>query len=111
MNPPLEQLMSVASVAESCVPALSLLAYVPQWRKLMQSRDSSSISLASWVIWAVSYVIAIFYAVTLLLVTGRGWPLVATTSLGLCFVLITIALVSRYREPEGRDQQSNQATH
>lgn len=94
----LETLLTVAGVAQSCVPICSLCAYVPQWRKLLKTRSSGSISLISWAIWACSYSIALFYSSTLLLVTGRGWPMVITTSLGLCFVLFTMVLVWRFRE-------------
>lgn len=103
MNEPLETLMWVAGVAESAVPVLSLAAYIPQWRMLMRTRDSSSISLMSWGIWAVSYVIATFYSTILLLVTGRGLPMVITTALGLCFVLFTMLLVWRTRPPAAAD--------
>ena len=99
MTQQMENLMWLAGVAESAVPVLSLAAYIPQWRVLMRSRDSSSISMISWGIWAVSYVIATFYSSMLLLTTGRGMPLVITTALGLCFVLFTMLLVWHLRRP------------
>jgi uncharacterized protein with PQ loop repeat len=98
MSNRLETLMSVASVAQSIVPLISLTAYVPQWVKLIRTKESRSISMVSWMIWAVCYGIGVFYSVVLLNVTGRGWPLVAATSLGLSFVLFTMVLVWRYRE-------------
>jgi len=103
MSDSLETLMWIAGAAESAVPVLSLAAYIPQWRMLMRSRDSSSISLMSWGIWAVSYAIATFYSTMLLLVTGRGLPMVIATGLGLCFVLFTMLLVWRLRPPVARD--------
>ncbi|NQX01401.1 hypothetical protein HQ447_12145 [bacterium] len=48
MTQQLENLMWIAGVAKSAVPVLSLAAYIPQWRVLMRSRDSSSISMTSW---------------------------------------------------------------
>jgi hypothetical protein len=42
MRDPLETLMWIAGAAESAVPVLSLAAYIPQWRLLMRTRDSSS---------------------------------------------------------------------
>ncbi len=80
------------------MPICSLCAYVPQWRKLLRTRCSGSISLVSWLLWACSYSIALIYSTTLLLVTGRGWPMVITTSLGLAFVLFTMVLVWRFRK-------------
>jgi uncharacterized protein with PQ loop repeat len=91
----LETPLTVTGVAQSCVP---LCAYVPQWRKLLKTRRSGAISLSSWANWACSYSVALFYSSTLLLVTGRGWPMVITTSLGLMFVLSTMGLVWRFRE-------------
>lgn len=96
----LETLLTVAGAAQSCVPICSLCAYVPQWRKLLQTRSSGSISMVSWMIWACSYSIALTYSTILLLVTGRGLPMVITTSLGLCFVLFTLCLVWRFRKRE-----------
>ena len=98
MNPKLETLMTVAGFLQSIVPLISLTAYVPQWVRLIRTKESRAISLISWMIWAVCYTIGVFYSVVLLNVTGRGWPLVAATSLGLSFVLFTMVLVWRYRE-------------
>ena len=93
-----ETWLKIAGAAQSCVPILSLCAYVPQWRKLLKTRSSGSISLVSWVIWAGSYSIAVFYSSMLLKVTGHGIPLVVTTSVGLSCVLLTMALIWRFRE-------------
>lgn len=98
MNPNLETLMTVANVLQSVVPLISLTAYVPQWIRLIQKRESRAISLLSWCIWALCYSIGIFYSTVLLNVTGRGWAMVITTSLGLSFVLTTMFLVWRYRD-------------
>ncbi|MEX1048327.1 MAG: hypothetical protein WED15_02280 [Akkermansiaceae bacterium] len=98
MSSNLETWMNVASAAQSMIPVLSLCAYIPQWRKLFITRNSGAISVASWAIWAVSYSIAVTYSVLLLKVTGRGVPLVATTTAGLCFVLFTMVLVWHFRD-------------
>lgn len=93
-----ETLMLVASTVESIVPLLSLTAYIPQWRKLLRTRSSGPMSMISWIIWALSYAIAVFYAIVLLSVTGRGWPLLATTFSGLLMVLYTMFLIWRFRD-------------
>lgn len=102
MNTWSEILLPFANVAESLVPVLSLAAYIPQWRQLLASRDSRSISLLSWAVWALAYAISVFYAVVLLAVTGRGWPLVTTTALGFLFVLVTLGLAWRFRNTGDR---------
>ena len=98
MKPNLETLMTVANVLQSIVPLISLTAYVPQWIRLMQKRESRAISLLSWCIWSVCYSIGIFYSTVLLNVTERGWAMVITTSLGLSFVLATMVLVWLFRD-------------
>jgi len=98
MTPQHETLMLVAGTAESIVPLLSLVAYIPQWRKLYQTRNSGPLSMISWVIWALSYAIAVFYSIVLLSVTGRGWPLLVTTVSGLLMVLYTMILIWRFRD-------------
>ncbi len=90
--------MKFANAAQSCVPILSLCAYVPQWHKLQQTRSSGSISLVAWAIWFIYYSIAVFYSLILLFVTGRGVALVATTSVGLGCVLLTMGLIWRFRD-------------
>lgn len=103
MDPDARFWLDTASVAQFLVPLLSLTAYIPQWRKLLRTRDSGSISLVSWCLWVVSYSIAVFYSTTLLLVTGHGLALVVTTVLGLCFVLFTVTLLLRFRPRGGHD--------
>lgn len=93
----LDTWLKLAGAAQSCVPLCSLCAYVPQWRKLLRTRNSGSISLVSWALWACSYSIAFAYSSLLLAATGRGWPMVFSTALGLIFVLSTMALVWRFR--------------
>lgn len=97
-----DTLMLVAGTDETMVPILSLIAYIPQWRKLLKKRDSGTLSMISWMIWAVSYAIAVFYASVLLCVTGRGWPLLIAMSCGLAFVLFTMSLIWRFRDRSGR---------
>lgn len=71
---------------------------MPQWRKLFKTRSSGSISLVSWAIWAGSYSIAVCYSSILLKVTGRGIPMVVTSTVGLSCVLLTMVLIWRFRD-------------
>lgn len=99
MKADLEFWLKVAGAAQSCVPLFSLCAYIPQWHKLLKTRSSGSISLVSWALWACSYSIAFSYSSLLLATTGRGWPMVSSTFLGLLFVLSTMLLVWKFRTP------------
>lgn len=93
----LEKWLVWAGVAQTCVPVFSLCAYIPQWRKLLKLRDSGAISLGSWILWAFSYSTAVVYSSLLVMVTGRGWPILLTASVGLASVLFTISLIWRFR--------------
>lgn len=113
---PSEPIVVAANICQATVPFLSLLAYAPQWAKLRRTKSSTSISLRSWCVWSVSSAFAVFYAITQLLTTGRGWALVLSSALGLVFVLLTLFLVVRFRDTpnlgkRGRDdQQQNEAS-
>ncbi len=90
----------MANAGQAAVPFLSLVAYVPQWIKICRTRTSGAISLRSWLIWTLSSVLALFYAVVQLLLNGRGWALVFATASGLAFVVTTLLLVIWFR-PKG----------
>ena len=94
---PSESMVVTANICQAVVPLISLLAYIPQWNKLWRTKSSESISMRSWCAWAVSGSFALFYAVVQLLLNGRGWSLVLSTSLGLIFVLHTLFLVIKFR--------------
>jgi uncharacterized protein with PQ loop repeat len=95
---PPETVVHAANVCQIAVPFISLTAYFPQWTKLFRTKSSASISIRSWCVWTVSSAFAVFYAIVQLLLNGRGWPLVLSTSLGLVFVAFTLVLVVRYRD-------------
>lgn len=88
---------SIAGALQSCVPFLSLTAYIPQWRALLRSRSSQNVSLAAWLIWTLTSAIALLYAAASYAVTGRGLPLVFSTTLLFLFCEFTLFLVYRFR--------------
>ena len=94
---PSASVVVAANVCQTAVPLLSLMAYIPQWGKLWRTRSSASISTRSWCVWTVSSAFSLFYAVTQLSLNGRGWALVLSSLLGLCFVVATLFLVLRFR--------------
>lgn len=90
-------LLVFAGFLQSAVPVISLIAYLPQWKKLVDTKSSKDISLRSWSIWIVSSSISLFYAIVLFRYTGKGMPLVFASAAGLAFVMITAFLTARYR--------------
>lgn len=99
---PSEFVVTTANLLQSCVPLLSLVAYLPQWKKLITTKSSADISLQSWLIWTASSVFAVFYAMVQFQVTGSGAALVFSSLSGLVFIIITVYLVQIYRA-ESRD--------
>ncbi|MEY3775602.1 MAG: hypothetical protein RLZZ129_2382 [Verrucomicrobiota bacterium] len=92
-----EPLVQLANFLQITIPVMSLLAYLPQWTKLRESRDSGAISTRAWALWTLAAVFAMYYAVVQLLLNGRGWALVISSGAGLLFVTVTLALVLRFR--------------
>ncbi|QLI81479.1 hypothetical protein HZU75_08035 [Chitinibacter fontanus] len=90
-------LIHTANIMQMCVPLMSLTGYVPQWRKLIQTRSAVDISLRTWLVWTLSSVFALFYAVIQWEINHQGWPLLISSSATLLCVLTTVALVVRYR--------------
>jgi uncharacterized protein with PQ loop repeat len=86
-----------ANVLQTSIPLFSLAAYVPQWVKLVRQRSSGNLSLLSWTSWTLTSSFALFYAVVRHAETGNAWALVFSAGSNLCFVLITIGLILRYR--------------
>jgi uncharacterized protein with PQ loop repeat len=80
-----------------CLPLLSLVAYLPQWKKIIADKSRKDISLTSWL---VSSSIAIFYAVIQYQVTGKGTGLIFSSVLILVFVIITVCLIALYRKDD-----------
>ncbi|MFY8060191.1 MAG: PQ-loop domain-containing transporter [Arenimonas sp.] len=78
-------MLVVAGTLQSAVPVISLIAYLPQWKKLIDTKSSRDLSLRSWSIWIVSSSISLFYAVALYRYTGKGLPLVFASAAGLLF--------------------------
>ena len=94
---PSQTIVTAADICQATVPLISLLAYVPQWSKLFRNKSSASISLRSWCAWTVSSSFALFYALTQLVLNGRGWALVLSAGLSLAFVIFTLLLVIKFR--------------
>ena len=92
-----------ADVCQSLAPLIMLTAYLPQWRKLATSRSVEGISIGAWLIWGLAALFSIFYAVVQLLRNGQGWPLVASTSIGGLFILITLLLILRVHRRTAAD--------
>ena len=91
-------LLNIAGILQAAVPVISLIAYLPQWKKLVDTKSSKDISLRSWSIWIISSSISLFYSIVLYKVTGKGIPLIFASSAGLLFVMVTVYLTARYRK-------------
>jgi uncharacterized protein with PQ loop repeat len=92
-----EFVVTSANLCQTAVPFIAVSAYLPQWIQLVRTKSSRDISLRSWCIWTLSSLFGLFYALVQLLLNGRGWPLVFSTTISLASVLFTVSLVFRYR--------------
>ncbi len=98
----LESMNFIANFLQSCVPVLSLIAYIPQWRKLIRSKSSNDISIHAWIIWCLSGAFALFYAIVQHRMTGPGLALIFSSATTLLFVLITVWMVFKYAKKNRR---------
>lgn len=98
--------ITAANVCQISIPFISLTGYLPQWIRILRTGSSDAISLRAWGLWTVSAAFAVFYAVVQLVVTGRGWPLIVSSTLALLSVLVTVALVTIYRTRPRRSAQA-----
>lgn len=97
-----EFITTTANVLQVSVAFLSLVAYIPQWLKLMRKKSSADISLRSWILWTLSSLFAVFYAVVQLYNFGSGWALIISSVLSLAFVVYTVILIVWYRRKTTR---------
>jgi uncharacterized protein with PQ loop repeat len=96
-----DAVVTSANICQLIVPFISLTAFLPQWIQLYRTKSSEDISLSAWMLWAISSLLALFYAVVQLLLNGRGWPLVISSVFGLAAVLLTVIMIFRYRTLRG----------
>jgi len=92
-----DPVVAAASFLQGSIPLLSLSAYLPQWKKIVETKSSRDISLRAWLLWSVSAAIAVFYAVAQYQTTGQGTALVFSSTVNLIFVIITVYLLVIYR--------------
>jgi uncharacterized protein with PQ loop repeat len=93
-----EVMTLMADAMQLSVAVLSLIAYLPQWHKLIKTKSSQDISLSAWLLWALSSLFAVFYAAVQQYKFGAGWALLISALLSLGFVVVTVILIIIYRK-------------
>ena len=97
---PSEIVIVTANILQSCVPFLSISAYIPQWKKLLTTKSSKNISIQAWLMWVLTSSIAVFYAIIQYLINEKGVALIFASLANLAFVVITVYMVIIYRNNE-----------
>lgn len=95
---PPKAVITIADVLQSSVPFISLVAYIPQWRKLIATRSSKDISLRAWLLWSLTASFSCFYAIVQYLANGRGVALIFSTATSFTFIVSTVYLISIHRK-------------
>ncbi|MES2207223.1 MAG: PQ-loop domain-containing transporter [Pseudomonadota bacterium] len=95
-----EAIVIAANLMQTAVPVLSLIAYIPQWLRLIKTKSSADIALSSWTIWIISSFFSTFYAVVQYQINGRGLPLIISSLSNLVFVILTVSLIALFRRPK-----------
>lgn len=84
----------LGNVLLGIVSLCTLISYLPQTIKLIKTKKSDDISIASWVLWVTSSFAYTLYAI----LVSKDFMLVFETSLELTFCLIILVLSSIYRK-------------
>lgn len=95
---PATPVIIAADLMQISVPFLTLVAYLPQWMRLVKTKSSEDFSLHAWALWAVSTGFGMFYAIVQLQVNGQGWPLVIAATASFLFIVFTVGLVAYYKQ-------------
>lgn len=95
---PPKTVITIANVLQSSVPFISLIAYIPQWRKLIATKSSKDISLRAWLLWSLTASFSCFYAIVQYLANGRGVALIFSTATSFTFIVSTVYLISIHRK-------------
>ncbi|MBP3456720.1 MAG: PQ-loop repeat-containing protein [Bacilli bacterium] len=84
----------LGNVLLGIVSLCTLISYLPQTIKLIKTKKSDDISIASWVLWVTSSFAYTLYAI----LVSKDFMLIFETSLELTFCLIILVLSSIYRK-------------
>jgi uncharacterized protein with PQ loop repeat len=79
---------------------LSLYAYIPQIIKLIRTKSSRDISLSSWIIWIISDICYLLYAI----IESSSAGIIFMASVELAFVIIISILILIYRSKIQRNK-------
>lgn len=72
---------------------ISLYAYIPQIIKLIKTKSSQDISLSSWIIWIISNLCYLVYAI----IENSGAGIIFMASIELAFIILIAILILIYR--------------
>ena len=75
------------------VSLCTMISYLPQTIKLIQTKKSNDLSVQSWILWVVSSLAYTLYAV----ICSNDFMLIVETSLELFFCLIILLLAIKYK--------------
>lgn len=79
--------------ATTVLAAIAVLASYPTLKALYNSKDSSNLSLTSWVIWALYDVVSLVYSVTI-----KAYIYTAVNACWMVFYLAIILMIIKYRQ-------------
>lgn len=83
---------TILAGATTFLAAAAVLASYPTLKALYDSKDSSSLSLTSWVIWALYDVVSLAYSVTI-----KAYIYTAVNACWMVFYLAIILMIIKYR--------------
>jgi uncharacterized protein with PQ loop repeat len=91
-------IVDLADLAQSITIVLSLTAYIPQWITMAKNKSSENISLSTWMLWFSSASMSWFYAFVQYTAKGNCFMLLASTTISVSLIVVTMYLIHKYRK-------------
>ena len=83
----------LGNILLSIVTLCTIISYLPQTIKLLKTKSSSDISVASWILWVVSSFSYTLYA----FIVSKDFMLIVETYIEFMFCLVILSLSLEYK--------------
>lgn len=83
---------TILAAATTVMAATAVLASYPTLKALYISKESSNLSLFSWVIWALYDVVSLLYSITI-----KAYIYTVVNACWVIFYIVIIGMIIRYR--------------
>lgn len=99
----LENLSYIGDLCQIGTVLITMFGYIPQWMKLVKFRNSAAISTQTYILWLVSSLMALNYALIQVMINDSCFTLLFSCLINLVCLLVTLALIKKYSINQVKD--------